>query len=208
MVIIPSVDESESSDVIDEDFSSKSDCEFLAPGDLNADGKVDAEDLVMLRQLLLSDLDDNSYIAVYKANGDTAKYSDVNGDGFVDIKDLVRLKKNLAENFEFVANGIMSLNGNGVFTGKFTSALEAGETYEISLTYKSESPITIKLADLNEEIVFDVVSKVSTVTKTFETPINIKDTEDIEFQIIGVGSVDNILVTKVVNGDNDMVDDW
>ena len=57
--------------VLAEDFASKDACKFLAPGDLNADGTVNAEDLAQLKQLLLKD--------------EKAKYSDVNGDESVDI---------------------------------------------------------------------------------------------------------------------------
>lgn len=52
-------------------------------GDGNGDGKINAEDLIVLRKALLTD----------------SKYSkvlDANGDGIVDIRDLVRLKKLLA----------------------------------------------------------------------------------------------------------------
>lgn len=193
--------------VIAEDFSSASDCKFLAPGDTNADGKVSADDLVVVRQLLLSDMKDNSYTAVYKANGNSVKYSDVNGDGLVNVKDLVRQKKNSAKNFVFVDNGIMLLNGNSAFKGAFTSVLGTGTSYEISITYKSELPIKIKMADLGEEIVFEAKSSLSQVTKTFETPITIDNAENIDFQIIGVATIDKISVTRA-NMDNDLVDNW
>ena len=54
-------------------------------GDASGDGKVDAQDLIILRKALLTD----------------SKYSEVldaNGDGVVDIRDLVRMKKHLADN--------------------------------------------------------------------------------------------------------------
>ena len=196
-----------SSYAIAEDFAADSDCEFLVPGDMNADGKVGADDLVMLKQLLLSNTKDSAYTEVYKTNGKTAKYSDINGDDFVDIKDLVRQKKNSAKNFAFVDDGVMSLNGNSAFNGAFNSALGTGAVYEISITYKSDSPITVKMADLEKEIVFDAKATASKVTKTFETPVTIADTEGIEFQIIGVASIENISVNRA-NMDNDLVDNW
>ena len=183
--------------LIAEDFDTASQCKFLSPGDMNADGEVSADDLVILKRLLLSNAKDNSYTAMYEANGETAKYSDVNGDGFVNIKDLVRQKKNLANNSAFVADGVMSLNGNSAFTGVFTSVLDEGAVYEVSLTYKSDSPVTVKIRDLDKEIVFGAVSKVTTSTKTFQVPTNVIDTKGIEFQIIGMASVENISVTKV-----------
>lgn len=193
--------------VIAEDLSSESDCNFLAPGDMDADGEVGADDLVILRQLLLTHIRDNAYTAVYKANGEKAKYSDINGDEFVDIKDLVRIKKNSVKNFLFVNNGVMSLNGNSAFKGEFTSVLDEDTVYEVCLTYKSDSPIKIKIADLDEEVVFDSVSKVSTVAKTIETPSTITDAKGIDFQIIGVASIESISVTRG-NIDNDLVDNW
>ena len=52
-------------------------------GDGNEDGKIDAEDLIVLRKALHTD----------------AKYTEVldcNGDGVLDIRDLVRMKKHIA----------------------------------------------------------------------------------------------------------------
>ena len=193
--------------VITEDFSSSTDCEFLLPGDMDADGQVSADDLVLLRQLLLSNIKDNSYTAVYKANSETAKFSDINGDKYVNIKDLVRQKRNSVNGFEFIADGVMSLNGNSAFNGTFTSVLATGVIYQVSLTYKSDCPVTVRMGDINKEIVFDTASKTSTVTKTFETPVTITDKEGIEFQIIGIANIENISVTRV-NMDDDLVDNW
>ncbi len=53
-------------------------------GDLNGDNAINAQDLVALRIVLLSDTDEFDGAC------------DVNGDGIVDIRDLVRLKKYLA----------------------------------------------------------------------------------------------------------------
>lgn len=214
MIILPKVVSSELLEDIKENFDSASDCKFLAPGDMDADGIVNANDLVTLRGILLSRVNDDSYDTVYKTNGETAMYSDVNGDEFVDLKDLVRMKKNLAENFEFIKDGCMSLNGNSAYKGKFTSGLEANAKYEVTLTYKSDSPVKIKMADLGEEIIFDAASEMKSVTKTFTTPVMITDDDGIELQIIGEALVDDFAITKVENGeenydiDNDIVDDW
>lgn len=193
--------------VIAEDFANASDCKFLAPGDMDADGTVVADDLVMLKQLLLSKKGGNSYNDVYKANGETAKYSDINGDGFVNIIDLVRQKKNSAKNSTFITDSVMVLNGNSAFTGAFTSVLGANAVYDIGLTYKSDSPVIIKISDLDEEIVFDAASKTTTVVKSFETSANITNASGIDFQIIGVASIDDISVVRV-NLDNDLADNW
>ena len=52
-------------------------------GDGNEDGKIDAEDLIVLRRALLTDAE---YTGVL----------DCNGDGVLDIRDLVRMKKHIA----------------------------------------------------------------------------------------------------------------
>lgn len=203
MVIIPSVGDKY---LLEEDFESASDCSFLAPGDMNADGKVNTDDLVLLKRLLLTNITDSTYTSVYRERGEAAKYSDVNGDGFVNVKDLVRMKKNLAENAVFVADGVMALNGNTAFTGAFTSYLAKDSYYEVSLTYKSDSPVIVKIGDLGKEIVFEASPELSTVTKTFKVSENVTDTDGIEFQIIGVASVDKVSVAKV-SKENEPIED-
>jgi len=193
--------------VVSEDFTSA--CKFLAPGDMDADGSVNAEDAVALRKLLLSNSGDKTYDAVFAAKGSEAKYSDINGDSLVDIKDLVRQKKNLTENFVFVENGAMSLNGNSSYKGDFISVLGSGAEYEISYTYKSDSDLLVKINGLSEKIVYEneAATDSTTVTKTFKTPLTLTETDGIELQIIGVGSVENISVTRI-NMDNDLVENW
>lgn len=195
--------------VVAEDFTTASVCEFIAPGDLNADGSVNANDSVSLRKLLLSNLGDHSYDAVYASKGEEAKYSDINGDENIDVRDLVRQKKNMVENFVFIENGAMSLNGNSAFVGEFISVLGSGAEYEISYTYKSDSSIRVKINGLSEEIVYEneAASDFTTVTETFKTPLKIAETDGIELQIIGVGSIENISVTRI-NMDNDLVENW
>lgn len=195
--------------VVAEDFTTASACEFIAPGDLNADGSVNADDSVSLRKLLLSNLEDKSYDAVYASKGAEAKYSDINGDKNVDIKDLVRQKKNLTENFVFIEDGAMSLNGNSAYIGEFISVLGSGAEYEISYTYKSDSSIKVMINGLSEEIVYEneAASDSTTVTNTFKTPLTLAEANGIELQIIGVGLVENISVTRI-NMDNDLVENW
>lgn len=192
--------------IIKEDFASAADCLFLAPGDVDADGHVVANDLTLLKKLLLIKKS-GSYADVYKQNGETAKYSDINGDGLVNVIDIVRQKKNLSKILLFVDGGVMTLNGNSAFKGDFTSALSANASYDICLTYKSDTPIKVKIGDLGKEIVFDASAKVTTVVKSFETPATVTDEEGIDFQIIGVASIEDISVVRV-NMDNDIVDNW
>ena len=173
--------------VVNEDFSLKSECLFLAPGD----------DLVSLRKMFLND------------NSAKSIYSDVNGDEMVDIRDLVRLKKNIANNFEFIDNGVMLLNGNSAYKGDFISVMGTGAEYELEYTYKSNSPIKVKINGLGEEITYesDASADYITVTQTFKTPLKITKSNDIELQIIGVGSIKNFKVTRI-NMDNEHVENW
>lgn len=180
--------------VLTEDFASKDACQFLAPGDIDANGIVNAEDLAQLRQMLLKD--------------EESKYSDVNGDESVDIRDLIRLKRNIANNDEFIANGVMSLNGSSAFKGAFTGSLCENAEYEIKLIYRSDAQVTVKLADLDKKIIFDAASESSTeVRKTFTTPESITDEDNIDFQIIGIADIEYISVTRI-GVDNDVEFPW
>ena len=103
----------------------------------------------------------------------------------------------------------MSLNGNSSYKGEFISVLGTGAEYEVSYTYKSNSDLLVKINGLSEEIVYEnePAADSTTVTKTFKTPLNLTETDGIEFQIIGVGSVENISVTRI-NMDNELVENW
>lgn len=193
--------------VISEDFTAA--CDFLAPGDMDANGVINSTDSVSLRKLLLNNRVDKTYDELYASTGEQAMYSDVNGDSFVDIRDLVRQKKNLATNLEFIENGAMQLNGNSSYNGEFISVLGSGAEYEISYTYKSESKLLIKINGLSEQIIYenDPSADSVTVTKTFKTPLTITGTDGIEFQIIGVGTIEDISVTRI-NMDNELVNKW
>ena len=191
------------------DFTTADDCSFLAPGDLNADGRVDSVDSVELRKLLLKGNDDTSYVAVYAANEESAKYSDINGDSFVNLKDLVRQKKNMVEDFKFITDGEMALNGNSAYNGEFISVLGTGASYEISYSYKSDAPVKIKINGLGDEIVYEdaAAAEMTAVTHTFKTPLSIGEVSGIELQIIGVGTVKDFTVTRI-NMDNELVENW
>ena len=56
----------------------------LICGDGNGDGLINAQDIIILKQALLTDSEYNEVL-------------DCNGDGFVDIRDLVRMKKYLVD---------------------------------------------------------------------------------------------------------------
>ncbi len=60
---------------------------MLIRGDANRDGLVNAEDLTLIRKML---------IGIITPEGYQNDVIDVNGDGAFDIRDLIRLKKNIA----------------------------------------------------------------------------------------------------------------
>lgn len=195
-------------DVLSEDFAA-AECEFLAPGDLNADKSLDAADAVSLRKILIEDETDGTYAAVYTANAD-AKYADVNGDDSVNILDLVRQKKNTAADFEIVdtEQGAMVLNGNSAYAGDLFSVMGTGADYKVSFSYKSDSPVKVKINSMGEEIVIEkaAASDWTTVEETVKTPLAFAE-NGIELQIIGEGLVNDISLSRT-NMDNDYSENW
>jgi len=74
----------------------------LIEGDINNDGEIVADDLVLFRKYLLGVDDEEIFAGKHIKNNDDqiiclTGNADVNEDGVVDIKDLVRLKKMLCE---------------------------------------------------------------------------------------------------------------
>lgn len=181
--------------VIAEDFSSNS-TDFLIPGDMDSNGVFNASDLSFLRKQLLED-------------EEKSIYSDVNGDGYIDARDIVRQKKNLVEIISFVHDGKMILNGKTVYNGDVLSKLGSGASYQISCSYTSETPITIKVSGLKEEIVCvgEVAENTTTYTHSFKTPLNLADISDVSVCIIGTGNIEDFEITRV-NMDNELVENW
>ncbi len=149
---------------------------FLAPGDMDIDGKVDASDYEELRELLLSDA--------------ASLYSDANGDEITNICDLVLQNENL--NKDFISNGKMNLNGKSVYNKNVVSSLSTGAEYKV--TYNASGDIEVKLAGL------DGVN-ITASGNTFKTPINLSDKE-IEFYVIGNGTIEDLSIVRV-NMDNE-----
>lgn len=197
------------SNVVCEDFSSADSCNFLAPGDMNADGLVNAVDAAELRKLLLKGFNDSSYTAVFAALGSDAKYSDVNGDAEINIVDLVRQKKHMAESFSFVKDGVMQLNGKSAYAGEFTSIMGTGASYVIKYSYKSDASIKVIISGLGDDIVYEnaAVAEMTAVEYTIKTPLSLAAADGIELQIIGVGVVDSFSVNRI-NMDNEFVEIW
>ena len=157
-----------------EDFEAKTN--FLIPGDLDADGNVDAEDYTQLRTLVLND--------------QTAKYSDVNGDDASNICDLVLQDVNAKS--DFVADGVMNLNGKSVYNADITSLLNTGAEYKV--TYTTSGDVTVNLVGITG-------AQVSTSGDTSKTPLTLSDA-DIDLYVIGEGTVGNLQITRI-NMDND-----
>jgi len=174
---------------VDEDFSAAAECDFLEPGDMNADGSLNAADLTALCQVLLNDTQHS--------------YSDVNGDRQTNVLDLIRAKKNSVS--VFVNDGSMNLNGNSIYNGEFISALRTGVTYQIRCRYRSTSAVTVLVNGLGQEKVFTLAStdgEWATVTNNFNTSLTIASHTGIELQVIGVASVDDFEI-KQLNTDNE-----
>ena len=157
-----------------EDFEVKTN--FLIPGDLDTDGNVDAQDYTELRGLILND--------------QTAQYSDVDGDEVTNICDLVLQDVNAKS--DFVADGVMNLNGKSVYNAEIASVLNTGAEYKV--TYTTSGDVTVKLVGLTG-------AEVTTSGDTFKTPLNLSNA-DIELYVIGEGTVEDLAVTRI-NMDND-----
>ena len=178
------------------DYKNDSECEFLQPGDLDANGAVNALDSVNMRKILLGESKDS-------------KYSDVNGDSFTNLKDLIRQKKNACSNLGFLSNDVINLNGCSAYSGEFISLLGEGASYKISYTYKSETPIKVVINGLGEELVYEsqTSSELKEVSYTFKTPFSISGTDDIELKIVGIGEIKDFTVTRT-NMDNVLSENW
>ena len=184
--------------IISGNFESADECKFLIPGDINADGYVNALDMTELKKMIMNGTGNASYQSFYSSFGKSAKYSDVNGDGLVDIRDLVRQKKNTVLNVNFIEDGTMQLNGNSAFNGDFISQLGTGASYKITYSYKSNQPVKIKLNGMGDTVTFEdaVAQEYTTVTHTFKTPLSFGNYDGIELQIIGVAKIKNFSVLR------------
>lgn len=191
--------------VITDDFTG--DTDFLAPGDYDGNGAIEQEDEVALKGLLLT-VDDtaNTYTTVFQNNAG-AIYSDVNGDGDVDVRDLVMLDQN--SNGEFVADGVMNLNGNSAFSGKLFDVLGTGAEYEIEYSYSENTSVDVKFNGLDgllkDSTTQNTENGVVTVTRSIKTPFTITNQNGIELQLVGEGEIQSFSVTRV-NMDNEIAD--
>lgn len=188
--------------------------DFIPPGDLNANGRVDAEDLVLLKKVLLSTTK-AGYSEVYAEIGIDAKFSDANGDGNVNILDLVRAKKSAAKTFIGTDVGIngtagMNIYGNVAYSGELTQMLKADKYYRISFDYKADSALKLTVNGISNQV-YAFESKASddwqTETYLIATAEEFGTVSDIVLQICGSGVVDNIKITPCII-DNDLADPW
>lgn len=149
---------------------------FLAPGDMDSNGKVDTLDYSELREMLLLDA----------AN----RFSDVNGDEITDICDLVLQNENI--NKDFISGGKMNLNGKSIYNKEIKSSLTAGAEYKV--TYSATGDVKIKLDGIDG-------INITASGNTFKTPLNLSN-NDIELCVIGNGTIDELSIVRV-NMDND-----
>ncbi len=160
--------------VVSEDFEEAT--KFLIPGDLNANGEIENDDYESLRGLIL--------------NGKTAQFSDVNGIDGTDIRDLVL--QDINSKSDFVANGVMNLNGKSFYNAEMGSVLSTGAEYK--LTYNASEDVEVKLVGISG-------AEVTASGDTFKTPLNLSNAE-IQLYVVGEGTVEQIAITRI-NMDND-----
>lgn len=173
---------------VNESFNSAK-TEFLTPGDIDADGKLNADDLIQTKKFLLTNQSNT--------------YADANGDGDFDILDLIRSKKNTFD--MFVENGVMNLNGKSIFKGEFVSKLNTGVSYQLNCKYKSDSDVLVKIRGIGEDKEITLSSTSGAYldfTNEFTTPFVINGTEEIELEVIGIATIDTFEV-KQLNADNE-----
>ena len=195
-------------------FEDGTSCGFIPPGDLNADGRIAAEDLGILRKILFNTTKE-SYSAVYAQIGSTAKYSDANGDGRVNILDLVRAKNCSLKIFMDLTAGTndsvgMNINGNVSYNKELSNLLQEDKYYRISFTYKAEEKLVLTIQGISDQVYTFVANentKWQTKSYLFATSEEFISTSDIELQIRGMGIVDDISITPC-NVDNDISDIW
>lgn len=171
--------------IVEETFSTST--EFLAPGDINGNGTVDAVDLSLLKKQLLG-------IDEYNDS------SDVNGDFSVNILDLVRQRKNSASEQEFFTEGKINLNGKSVIKGNQLSNVGPGATYRI----KCSSTATIKVVisgvwGQDKIIEFSPDKEIQEITM----PKTISDPSNAKIALIGTGTVTEVKFTRI-NMDNEL----
>lgn len=180
--------------VVDEDFASASDCSFSAPGDMNADGALNATDATSLRKLML---------------GNSNSHGDINGDFAIDVRDLVRQKKVIAAQEQHIVDGALALNGSSVYSGDFLAKIGTGASYVINFDYMSEAPIKVVISGLGDDIVLEAAASTTLTSATFtqKMPLTKIASGDAELRIVGVGTVDNFSVTRI-NMDNELIESW
>ncbi len=193
--------------VVDEDFASASNCKFVAPGDMNGDGAVNASDSVALRKLLLNGKS-GGYDEVVALKGADAKFSDTNGDSAVDVRDLVRQKKNIVSMKKHIADGALQLNGICVYGGPISDAMGANVEYTLSYTYTSDEAIKVVISGLGDDIVFEEAAATgATVTHKFTTPYSFEGSKGAELKILGNGTVSDFSLTRPAF-DNEFEEIW
>lgn len=183
------------SKIVDEKFDSVASSKFLATGDMNADGAVNATDATSLRKELIG--------------GSVKNLADINGDFSIDVRDLVRQKKIIAENKQHINEGALTFNGSSVYHGDVLSKMGTGASYVVSYSYKSDAPVKVVISGFGEDIVLEsaAADTLTSATHTLKTPLSKTVSGDVELRIVGAGTVDNFNITRI-NMDNELSESW
>lgn len=167
-------------------------------GDLDDDGDLNANDLLLMRIKLLFASD--SYLSVY----------DVNQDGEINILDLVHLKKQIAAFIklyiqdESIASRVVVINGAVTYTKDLISLFEPNTIYQMSYLYKTDDgkPIIFSVNGVSDS----TINLCSGAEKSWTYKHHLIRTSDElstdvgnEFKISGNGRVDELVITKVTD---------
>lgn len=167
-------------------------------GDVNADGEINASDLLLLRKRLLGIKVDGTY------------YFDVNVDNKVNILDFVSLSKLIASYVKLFSydtdakSYVMVLNGAVSYTEDFVSKLEKNTYYQISYRYKTESsnPLVLTLNGLSDNTITFTSSVSSGWVEeyfVFKTGANLTSYLGNELKIEGYGRIDDFKISEVTD---------
>lgn len=176
-------------DVIKADFESAS--SFTALGDLDNDTNLASSDLVLLRKILIKDATEGK------------KAANVNLDQKVDLKDLVRLKKDIAaaKKPAYVKDGALILDGAAVYNGELVSLLKPNTEYQVSYTFTSDTGVnvTFKGADVSDATFNSKSGKSKYFSHILKTGEELTENNGYELILSGKGTIDNIVVTEIVD---------
>lgn len=181
------------------DFTETQYASFVALGDMDKNGTIEANDLVLMRKHFLG------------IDGVDAKYSDANNDKCDDIRDLIRLKKLLAANNTSAVKAGAGSNGaaalvlgsNAVYyNGDFVKGLKANTNYQLTVTYKSSDKLNVKIYGVAANTLSFTESASSDFTvanRVFTTGSALTENSGFEIELSGSGTVASVSVTEITD---------